>query len=399
VRILFLTSEVPYPPDSGGRIKTHSLIEFLRREHDLSVLCFRRQPLTPEQKVWATEVGDVRTIPLNRGRHPLMLARSYLAAVPLSIQRNRTIAMAGLVAEELRLSSFEAVFVDGWLMGQYLPSDFAGLKLLHEHNAEYVMWRREADAARNPVSRFLLRREYERVREYEAQMLSHFDACFAVSEPDRQALIALGAPPEQVRVLPNLPDPSLLDAPALSFEASTQAMLFLGTLSWKPNIDSAGRLLSNIFPAVRDRLPGTSFILAGRGAPRSLQSLAERTPGVELVADVTDAESLYRRARVFVEATTTGGGTKLKVLNAVARGLPVVASVQGAAGLEVTSGHNIMLASDDTSFVEAVVRIMTDAEVWHSQSESGRALVREKYVATIAFGPLVEALRGVAATG
>jgi glycosyltransferase involved in cell wall biosynthesis len=279
-------------------------------------------------------------------------------------------------------------------MAQYMPADFPGLRLFHEHNAEYMIWLREARAARNPLMRSLLKLEYERVRRYEAGILQRFDLIFAVSGPDRDALIEQGAAPEKVQVLPNLPDPDLLDSPELGFKQSEALALFLGTLSWKPNIDSATRLLIKIFPAVQSRNPAARLLLAGTGAPKALMALAERTPGVEFLPDVHDTDGLYRRARVFVEATETGGGTKLKVLNALARGLPVVASPEGASGLEVTPGENILIGRDDSELAGSVERLMTDEALWRRLSECGRQLVREKYVAENAFSPL-KALSGV----
>ena len=399
MRILFLTPEVPHPPDSGGRLKTATVLDYLRREHDVIVICFRRRELSAEQRRWVEEASDVHTVPLNRGRNVLTLARSYLAGIPLSIARNRSPEMAALAAQRSGKEGFNAVFVDHWLMAQYLPVDSPGRKLLHEHNAEYVIWQREAAAARNPLLRLLLHREAARVRAYEAGVLGRFDTVFAVSEQDRQALVDLGASAGKVRVLPNLPDPALLTSPPLSFEQSPPVILLLGTLSWKPNIDSANRLLRDIFPQVRARLPESRFVLAGRDAPRSLRTLADRTPGAEFNGDAVDVEALYRRARVFVEATRTGGGTKLKVLNALARGLPVVVSPEGAEGLEVTAGDNLLVAASDTTFAEAAVRLLTDEALWRRLSEGGRTLVRERYVADVAFVQLDEALRGVPAGG
>jgi glycosyltransferase involved in cell wall biosynthesis len=363
------------------------------------LICFRRHPLTPEQARWVSGVGNAQTLPLNRGRGPLTLARSYLSGVPLSIERNRNPEMAALVAAQIEERQFDAILVDHWLMAQYLPEKFGGLKLLHEHNAEYIIWRREADAATKPLMRLLLQRECKRVRDYEAGILPSFDTIFAVSEGDRQALLHLGAAPDHVQVLPNLPNTELLEQPALAFAESQPVMLFLGTLSWKPNIDSATRLLTHIFPAVHSRLPEARLLLAGRGAPKSLGSLAARTAGVEFIPEVADAEALYRRARVFVEATRSGGGTKLKVLNALARGLPVVASLEGAAGLELTPAEDILLAQDEASFVHSVIHLLTDAESWQALSDSGRKLIREKYLADVAFRTLRDALSGVPARG
>ncbi len=204
MRILFLTSRLPFPADDGGKIKTLNIIEYLRQRHDLAVLCFRRQALSEEESRWANQ-DSVTTIPLSRGRNPLNLARSYAARLPLSIERNRSASMRDAVLRAIDTNAFDAVFIDHWLMAQYLPRNFAGLKLLHEHNAEFVMWQRQAELERNPLLRPLVRLEARRVRSYEASILRRFDVSFAVSEADRRALIAIGAEPSRVRILPNLP--------------------------------------------------------------------------------------------------------------------------------------------------------------------------------------------------
>ena len=397
MRVLFLSSELPYPADSGATIKTASILEYLRRCHDVHVLCFQRRALTQEQARWCAESGSAETVSLNRGRTPLNLVRSYLRGIPVSIERNRSERMAALVSQRLSDESYDAVFVDGWLMAQYLPRGFGGLTVLHEHNAEHMMWRRQAEREGNPLLRALIRLEYRRVRSYEASILSRFDAVFAVSNADRQALIELGAEPERLRVLPNLPDPALLERPALSFAAVELVILYFGTLSWPPNIEGLQHFLSSVFPLLRQRVPVARFVVAGKGAPAWLERLARRTTGVEFVGPVEEAEPLYRQARVFIEASRSGGGTRLKVLNALARGLPVVASPEGAEGLELVAGEHLLIASGAESTAEAIRRLLSEDGLWQTLSENGRALVRSHYLAEAAYGPLDEVLSGAGA--
>jgi len=400
MRVLFLTFQFPYPPDNGARIKTLSILEYLRPRHQVSVLCLSRgEPAgrpagDEEQRRWANVFGDVRWVALDRGRSPLNLARSYLSGLPLSVERNRSGEMSRLVRDALSGEPFDWVFVDGWLMAQYLPEGFAGGKLLHEHNAEYVMWERQARVGGNPLLRALVGREARRVRAYERGLLGRFDAVFAVSEQDREALIDIGAEPARTRVLPNLPDASLLEMPALSFEESQPVVLYFGTLSWQPNIEGLERLITRVFPLVRQEAPGARLLIAGRGAPRSLERLARGTAGVDFLGPVRDAEALYRKARVFVEATRTGGGTKLKILNALARGLPVVASHEAAEGIEVAAGEHMLVADDEEGMAAGVLRLLSDAGLWTRLRENGRALVREKYLAETAFVVLDEVLSG-----
>lgn len=397
MRILFLALEFPYPPDSGGRIKTLSILDYLRRSHDVSVLCFRRRQLSADQERWAADTGRVQSIPLSRGRSPMNLARSYLDGVPLSIERNRDARMRDAVARAARGASFDAVFADGWLMAQYLPPGFSGLKLLHEHNAEYVMWRRHAAAERNPLRWPLVQLEYRRVRRYEASILPRFDTIFAVSAADRQSLIAIGAPPARTRVLPNLPDSVLLERPALRFDDTEMLALYFGTLSWQPNIEGLSYLLRSVWPLVRTRLGQARLIIAGRDAPPWLERLARITPGVDFLGPAAGAEPLYRRARVFVEATRSGGGTKLKVLNAMARGLPAATTPQAIEGIDAVPGVHLLTGDDAESLASAVVSLMRDPGTWGIISESSRLLIGSRYTADAAYGPLDQALSRAAA--
>lgn len=397
MHVLFLTPELPHPAHSGGTIKTASVLDYLKRRHDVHVLCFRRHPLTEAQAKWCANSQEVETLPLNRGRTPLNLARSYLRRLPLSVERNRSARMMELVAERLRERAYDAMFVDNWLMAQYLPEGFAGLTLLHEHNAEYVMWHRQAEREGNPLLRALIALEYRRVRRYEASILPRFDAVFAVSEADRQALIELGARPERLRLLPNLPDPALLERPTLTYAATEPLILYFGTLSWQPNLQGIAYLLRTVWPLVRQRLPETRLVIAGKGAPAWLLRLGRRTAGVEFLGPVTDAEPLYRRARVFVEASRSGGGTRLKVLNALARGLPVVTSPEGAEGLEVVDTEHLFVSASPESMAEAVVRLMVDPELWRALSENGRTFIRSRYLVETAYRALDEVLDGTGA--
>ena len=387
MRILFVTANFPFPPDSGAAQKTRSVFDYLSRRHSVAAVSIIRAPLSQSQEMWAAE-NAVQIVLVNRGRSPGNLVRSYLGGRPLSVERNRSGLMKALIAEKLAAGLPDAVFVDGWLVAQYLPEWFPGLTMLHQHNAEYRLWERESAKRGVGPLRWLAGREAARVRRYEAKIISRFDAVFAVSAEDARALVSIGADRDRVHLLPNIPDPALLDLPSLSFAQSESEIMYFGTLSWQPNIDGLERLITRILPLVRERLPDVKLSVAGRDAPRRLIQLAERNPSVQYVGPLDDAEPLYQRARVFAEVTQTGGGTRLKILNALARGLPTVASVAAAQGLDILAGDHVLLARDDDALAKAIVSLLTDEHRWRIVSENGRALVRGKYVAEVAFQSL-----------
>ncbi len=387
MRILFITANFPFPPHSGAALKTLSVFDYLSRRHSVAAVSIIRAPLTQSQEMWAAE-NAVQTVLVNRGRSPANLVRSYLGGRPLSVERNRSGQMKALIEEKLSAGLPDAVFIDGWLVAQYLPEWFSGLTMLHQHNAEYRLWERESSKPGVGPGRWLAGREAARVRKYEAKIMARFNAVFAVSVDDARALVAIGVDRDRVHLLPNIPDPALLDLPSLSFAQSESEIMYLGTLSWQPNIDGLERLITRILPLVRERIPDVKLSVAGRDAPRRLIQLAERTPSVQYVGPLEDAEPLYQRARVFAEVTQTGGGTRLKILNALARGLPTVASVAAAQGLDILAGDHVLLARDDDALAAAIILLLTDENRWRIVSENGRALVRGKYVAEVAFQSL-----------
>lgn len=393
LRILFLASQFPFPADSGATIKTLSILDYLRARHDVRLVCFRRAELSPGQQKWARSFGDVTTVYQDRKRSAWNLVRSYVSGVPLSIERNRSQQMQKAVADTIAGWAPQTVFVDSWLMAQYLPPDYAGRKLLHEHNAEFELWDRQAELETGP-RKSLAAREAQRVRKYELETLARFDVIFAVSDDDRKSLRELGADPNRIRILPNIPDRALLDLASPVFEHTEPVVLYLGTLSWQPNIEGIERFTSAVFPTVHKRVPESRLIVAGRGAPKSLAQKVANTAGAEFLGETDEIESLYSIARVFVDATRSGGGTRLKVLNALARGVPVVASQHAAQGLDIVPGEHLIVARNDQAMAEAVIDLLKNPVRWKVLSQNGRALVRARYVAEVAFRVLDDALSG-----
>jgi glycosyltransferase involved in cell wall biosynthesis len=392
LRILFLTPRPLDDPRSGGTIKSAALLAFLERGHDVDVAAFR----SPDAEPWRRPAGETVTVPIGRGRTGLNLARSYAAGVPLSIHRNRNREMRSRIEQLIDDRHHDVAFVDGWLMAQHLPDGFPGVRLLHEHNAEYVMWERHAALEPHRGRRTMVRLEAGRVRRYERSILRRFDTVFVVSEPDRTALLGLGEVPEDVRVLPNVPDPTLGERPPLD-PAPEPVLLFFATLSWPPNAEGLTRFIAEGMPPLLERVPRARLVVAGSDAPEALIRLAQRARGVEYAGPVDDDERLYRRARCFVDVAIGGSGSRVKVLNALARGLPVVTTAEGAEGLEVVAGEHLLVADRPETMAAPAARVLTDDGLWTSLANAGRALIRDRYVPEVAFAELARVLEAHAA--
>jgi glycosyltransferase involved in cell wall biosynthesis len=154
------------------------------------------------------------------------------------------------------------------------------------------------------------------------------------------------------------------------------------------------RFVRATFPLLRKAVPGARLVVAGSGPPPALASLVAATEGAELIGDVDDVEPLYRRARCFVDVGVGGAGTRVKLLNALARGLPAVAVSDAVEGLEAVPGEHLLVADDPVEVAGRIVRLLTDDDAWRSIRDRGRELIRSRYVPAIAFSALDEALSG-----
>lgn len=366
-------------------------MEHLRRRHEIRLVSLTAEPLTKVQEKWGGGLGVVRAVQHSRGRSAWNLLRSYLARVPLNIERTRSKEMRALVESEVVDFRPDVLFADGWLAAQYVPRDAACLKVLHEHNAEFELWQRQAELE-GGIRRWLAKREANRVKRYEGALLGQFDAVLAVSPDDRRALGRIGGDLNRIRVLPNVPDATLLEAPSPSFAGTGPVILYFGTLSWQPNIEGLERYVSFAHKQVLKRVPEAKLVVAGKGASPELIRRLAMVPNVEYVGEVDDPEQIYSRARVAIDSSRSGGGTRLKILNSLARGIPVVASQEAARGLDIVPGEHLMVARNEHGFVDGVVTLLNDAARWRILSENGRALVRARYVPESAFTALDEVL-------
>ncbi len=221
MKLLFITQRWRCPPRGGGPIKTWALVRFLEQHASVEV-------------VSADSLLGGSSAPLPRPRTLGALLASYAAGKPLSIYRNWSPALARAVRHRLE-SGFDAVLADHIYMVQYVPEDYPGRKLVHLHNVESLLWQREAALQSDPLSRWVVALEARRLRRYEESQLGRFDRVFAVSEEERRELLAMGLPEDHIGVLPNVPEPGLLERPPLRYEEGGPRALYLGTLSWRPN--------------------------------------------------------------------------------------------------------------------------------------------------------------------
>ena len=376
VNILFLTPQLPYPPQSGGVIKSYHLLTHLVKNNQLVLGCLLKngeivdalQQHIPDLSIFARPVDIPRT--------SLNWLLSLVAGIPLTIYRNVDEQFAAKV--QVAAKSAEVIFVDHYLMHQYVPKDFKGKVVVHQHNAEFLMWQRLAEQTSNWLKRVLIGFEANRICDYEKRMCNQADVVLAAPN-DAQALTNAGATNVKFIDTYHLGDESALYLPPLEFADTNERLLYVGTLSWQANLDGLLWFLTDVWPLLLRKHPNLGFSIVGRFDEHIAQQLKAIVPTIDLLGFVDDLDQLYQSHRVYIAPLRFGSGIKVKVVNGLYRGMPTVTTDVGAEGLAVIDGEHMLIANEADCFANHVERLLVDEELWRCVSAQSRQLMKSRY--------------------
>ena len=380
MRLLLLYPHFPDPPHGGTALRNYHLAVQLARRHEVSIVAFGDPARAAASGLAARCVCSAIVPPPHRSalRRVLRLAHP----VPDLADRLASPALTARLAALLARERFDVLHVGGlemvphWLgVGTVSPA-----VVLDEHNAEYVLQARAfwaAVAARRPVGALYSGLQALKLRRYEAHALRRADGVVAVSEADRAALARL-APLPQVAVVPNGVDTDAYQPGNVVAPAEPPRLVFTGTMSFRPNVEGVEWFCRTVWPRLREQVPTLRFQIVGRDPTPAVRALAER-PGVEVVGAVPDDRPWIGGATVYVVPLRIGGGVRLKILQAMAMGVPVVSTTLGYEGIAATPGEHLLAADTPADFVAAVLRLLTDTALRQQLACQGRALVVARY--------------------
>ncbi len=241
------------------------------------------------------------------------------------------------------------------------------------HNLDSTIWERMSETASSLPLRAFAGLQAPRVRAFETMLLTRADGASCVSVPDASELLRL-APAASPVVIPNAVDLSRYDfRPA---RPGGGLLLFVGDLSWPPNAEGLRWFADRVWPLVRAAAPEARVEVLGRGAPASLM---RRAPEWKFLGEGGDTRPHWSRADAAIVPLRAGGGTRLKILEAVACGVPVVSTTVGSEGLELEPEREILLRDDPPDFADALVRLLRDPSLRESLSAAARARVERRY--------------------
>jgi len=375
VRVLAIDEELPYPPDSGKRIRTFELLRRLARDFEI-VLAFHAPGAVPAEAQAAFDASGIRLLPVPRAaprkrglRFGLALFRNLFTRAPYMVMAHRSDGLRHAVRETAAALQPDLIHVEWTPLLANVPEDVAVPVCISAHNVEAQIFERYVAHVQGRVARAYLALQLRKIRRFEKAAFGAARSVIAVSEADSLVIRGLGA--RQVSVVPNGVDAEAFTPRPGSVEPGT--VLFTGSLDWRPNLDGLGWFLAEVWGRVRAEESEATFLIVGRRPPRRLAEQVAGLAGVTLHASVPEIPPYVARAAVCVVPLRVGGGSRLKIPEALAMERPVVSTTVGAEGLQLED--TVTLADGPEEFAAAIVRHLRDPR----PNTRGRELVLQRY--------------------
>ncbi len=377
-KLLFVSQQAPWPLDSGGNLRTYHLLCALRERYEVTLLS------TDPGGEAAARLGEVASVvelvpalkkgsPLTRA---LSLLKSLVSKDPVLFTHNKSAALEEAVARHLSSGAYSALHLNHLDTTPYARAVSGVPVVIDTHNVLTEYAARRSEHENSALGRWLWRREARLLTTREPLELSLCQRVLACSEREREALLAAESALE-VRVVPNgvavesitpVPDPA----------ANSPELVFVGDLAYGPNADAAESFAAEVLPLVRAEHSEALFRVVGRNPSAALKERVD-AGGVEVTGFVDDVREELMRARVFVCPIRYGSGTRLKLFEAFAAGLPVVSTRLGAEGIDCVDGEHLLIADTPEEQAAAITRLLSDDGLARSLGAAGRKLASERY--------------------
>ena len=382
MRILFVTFGLPYPPDSGVRIHDFYLIKNVSQHHSVSLLSLITS-LEQEKHVnglrrYCDMVDFVIAKPRRVREHLSEIMRGFLAGRPLATHPYLYEEMVSKIHELVKNRGVDIVQIEHSFLAPYveaIPADSNCKRILSFHNLGVNQYRRMIYLKNGLMERSLFLLKWMLMLRWEAKYAERFDRCLVVSTLEEKELRSAN-PNVSVSVIENGVDTTLYQPLAESSNDNT--LLFVGVMGYPPNIDAVLYFCESIMPLIQSRIPSLKLFIVGHEPAPEIRKLAERE-NVVVTGYVDDVTTYYRQSQVTIVPLRGGGGTRLKILESMALGRPVVSTTLGCEGLDVTHKENIMIADTPSEFAECVVQLLTDKELKGRVVYNARHLVETYY--------------------
>ncbi len=384
MRVLYFSPRDCWPVTTGARVRDFHLAHQLAAHGELTYLGFSSAEPGGAGKVWRGRLeslnnSEVVLVPRHAAYSPLNLIRGWLGPSPISVLNYYSAPMMAELERILREQSLDAIQIEGVHLFSYVERirELAPrARLISDwHNIESELLERYSESASNPLKRLYARRTTGLLRRLEDQLLKLCDGHTVCSGRERD-ILAQRVPAARIEVIGNGVDVGFFSQPQAG--GSRQSLVFVGSMDYHANIDAALYFAREVWPSIRARRPDLEFVIVGSRPVEQILELG-RQPGITVTGTVDDVRPYYGRALAVVVPLRVGSGTRLKVLEAMAAGVPVLSTTLGAEGLIVKPGSDLLIADSPQAMADAAVALQAGTPEWERLAGNALTLVKSRY--------------------
>lgn len=399
MRVLVLTQVTPNPPDAGPKIKTHYLLRKLAEEHEVELLTYVRD----DRELAAAEAlapwcERIITIPLRRQRwrEPLYALRGWGTGRPYLIARDERRAMDRAIRERLASGEVDVLHADQVSMATYLrhAKSYGVSTVFDAHNAIWELLRTLRSSEPSALCRAALSLEWRLMRRFEGRAVGTADLTLCVTAEDQQLLEDAAGGPINATVAPI--GIEARDCECAIPAAGKPRVLSVATMHYPPNAEAVRWFRDQIWPVLAMHKPDLQVDIVGSRPPADIVRWGIDAQRVSVHGYVEHLDPYYSDTCIFIVPLLAGSGMRVKIIEAMARGVPVISTTVGAAGLDLEPGKHLLIADRAEDFAIAVASLADSVELRREITDAARALVRQRYDWRVAAEPVMLAYRGLA---
>lgn len=379
-RILILTNRVPYPLNDGGNLATNAMVRgYASQGWEVYLLSMNTTRHSVSKEVLAGLYKDIykfETVDVNNDVSPVGIVSNLLfSKLPNHATRFMHAHFQDAILKAINSFNPDAVQIESVFMSGYLPAirkTTNAAITLRLHNIEWQVWQRVADAAANPLKKWYLSNLSARIKNYEQQVWQQYDLLIPITDTDAAVVHHSMAPKHMLTI------PFGIDVTSIKPQGNESLIGYhIGAMDWLPNQDAIRWFATEVWPVVRKQNPDFPFYFSGRNMPDAFKELS--VDGIHCMGEVSDAAFFIADKKILIVPLRSGGGIRVKILEAMAAGKLVISTTVGMQGIDAVAGTHYLLADTPKAFADAIQQALADADIIDRITNAASILVNETY--------------------
>ncbi|MFC1646855.1 glycosyltransferase family 4 protein [Patescibacteria group bacterium] len=376
MKVLFVSALLPFPLYSGGQIRIYNLLKNLSKTNSITLLSFIRKKEENKYIENLDFLENVITVERGKATRLKYIVNTLLGPYPLLLSSYFNPDMMEIIQTQMQRVKYDLVHIEPFYVYPSLPKLNIPL-VVSEHNVEHEVYESYASNSSNLLVKYVLKKDANRIKKWEKKVLKAADEIVCVSTIDQKKLINF-SDRKSVELVPNGVDIDHFQFEEKDFTKNEKTFLYVGNFAWLPNKNSLDLLLNRTWPKIVSSHPQSKLNIVGKNLPKKYLK-NKKYSNIEFFQNVNDIRKQYSKCDALLAPIDISGGTKFKLLESMAAGLPVVTTKHGASGLPVKSGIHCIIAPTQADFLEGVKSLFTNTSRWQKICKNAREFVENKY--------------------